>query len=288
MLPFYACSVWDWGETILTAGYNYRTGHRRVAQIASLVVYNFPGLSFKYCPVPGLNCYACPLATGACAIGSLQHFMVIGRFPFLLTGFFLIVGAVAGRMVCGWICPIGWLQELFFRLPVRKLKVYNRWLPYSKYFVLLGLVLLIPYLTGEPWFSRICFVGTLQGGIPLSLTDPYVQSLIGTFFYIKLAITIFLLLLFFLIKRPFCRFICPLGAIYSLFNSISLVQMKVEEGCNECNSCQKVCPVDIKIYENPKSPECIRCLECTTCSMVQVELRWKSKKIKDVKLIGGA
>ncbi len=253
-------------------------------QIGALLFYNSNYLfSYEYCPVPGLNCYACPIAGGACPLGSLQHFMVLRRIPFFLIGFFLLIGGLVGRMVCGWICPIGWLQELMYKAKVKKLRINYKPLRYLKYVVLASLVLIIPFLLGEPWFSKLCFVGTIQAGIPLIIMDQSLRDLIGTLFYIKLAITGVTLTAFLFIKRPFCRFICPLGATYSLFNPVSYARLEVGKGCYECDKCREICPVDIKVHEEPNSPECVRCLECTTCAHVELKMgRKKEGKPEEV------
>ncbi len=262
----------------------YKRRYRRLAQVGSLIAYNsyfFPFL--KVCPTPGFNCYACPWAIGACPIGSLQHFMVIERIPFFLIGFFATVGGLLGRMICGWICPIGWLQEMLHKIPKPKLNLKKFvWLDkparYLKYAVLLVLVLIIPYLTKEPWFSKLCFIGGIEAGIPLVIFNQDIREMIGTLFYIKMAITIITLIWFIFVKRAFCKYLCPLGAIYSVFNRFSLLRIHVDNGCTKCNRCQSVCPMDIKVYENPNSLECIRCLKCTTCAHVTLGTGQKKDK----------
>ena len=108
----------------------------------------FTGPSKAYC-VPGLNCYSCPGALGSCPIGALQA--VLGsrdyRFAFYLTGFFMMIGAVLGRFVCGWLCPFGLVQDLLYKIPfVKKLKKLpgDRWLKWLKYVLLIGFVILLP------------------------------------------------------------------------------------------------------------------------------------------------
>jgi polyferredoxin len=65
------------------------------------------------------------------------------------------------------------------------------------------------------------------------------------------------------IKRPFCRVICPIGAIYAPFNKVSLLRMTLKtRACRGCTLCTKVCPMNISVYEDPNQLECIRCFEC--------------------------
>ena len=63
--------------------------------------------------VPGLNCYSCPAATGACPIGAFQA--VVGsskfKFTYYITGFFILLGVLLGRFICGFLCPFGWFQD---------------------------------------------------------------------------------------------------------------------------------------------------------------------------------
>ncbi|MFC1587686.1 4Fe-4S binding protein [Planctomycetota bacterium] len=86
----------------------------------------------------------------------------------------------------------------------------------------------------------------------------------------KVVILLGFLVLFVFAKRPFCRFVCPMGLIFSFFNRISVLQLKVAATCDHCDACQKNCPVDHKVYEDPNSPECVRCLQCTACKHVQI------------------
>ncbi len=136
-------------------------------------------------------------------------------------------------------------------------------LGWLRYAILVILVLLIPFLTGEPWFSRLCPAGALEAGVPQALLNDYVRAQIGWFFGLKLVILAVFLVWMAFTRRPFCRFICPLGAIWSPFNRVSAVRLVVDAGsCIRCNACQQVCPVDIAIHQAPDSAQCIRCLEC--------------------------
>jgi len=216
----------------------------------------------KGLPCPALNCYACPAAACACPIGSLQHFVILRSVPFYVLGVVALAGVLVGRAACGWLCPFGWLQDLFYRLPLPKWRLPNR-LTGSRYLVLAALVVLVPLLTGEPWFCKLCPAGTLEAGIPVVLLWPEMRQLIGTFFWAKLALSAALVAWMGVTRRPFCRWICPLGTLWSPFNTVSAVRLTVDQRrCTRCDRCQHVCPVDLRIYEAPSSGTCIRCLRC--------------------------
>ncbi len=231
--------------------------------------------SLKKLCVPGLNCYSCPGALGSCPLGSLQA--VLGsrdfQFSFYMLGFFMLVGAVLGRVVCGFLCPFGLLQDLLYKIPFFK-KVKNlpghRYLIYLKYVILAVFVLLMPLIfvdiigQGTPWFCKlICPAGTLEGGWTLALLNPAIREATGWLFTWKSFLLIVILVLSMGVYRPFCKYLCPLGGIYGLFNPIAFYRIAIdEERCTKCKVCKKACPMDIPVYETPNSMECIRCGEC--------------------------
>ncbi len=225
--------------------------------------------------VPGLNCYSCPGALGSCPIGSLQAVLADRnyKFAFYVSGFLLLFGAVLGRFVCGWLCPFGLVQDLLHKIPFPKKRRKlpgDRWLKFLKYLILVGFVILLPLYAvnfigqGQPWFCKyICPSGTLLGGWPLVSTNPALQQTIGWLFAWKNLILVALLVLSVLVYRPFCRYLCPLGAIYGLFNPIAFYRYQVDaEKCTACGLCQRTCGLDIPAYQTPNSPECIRCGSC--------------------------
>lgn len=225
--------------------------------------------------VPGLNCYSCPGAVGSCPIGSLQA--VIGswnfKFAFYVAGFLVFVGALIGRFVCGWLCPFGLIQDLLHKIPFpKKVKTFrgDRLLRKLKYVILVVFVILLPlYLVdiigqGSPYFCKlICPAGTLEGGIPLVLLNKSMRGAVGWLYAWKnilLAATVFLSIL---IYRPFCKYICPLGAVYSVFNPISVLKYRVDDGkCTHCGACANICKMQIDPSKTPNHLECIRCGQC--------------------------
>ncbi len=234
----------------------------------------YQGESKKIC-VPGLNCYSCPGAIGSCPIGSLQA--VIGsknyKFSFYVIGFLMIVGATLGRFVCGWLCPFGLVQDLLYKIPfVKKIRTmpFDKQLRYLKYVIFAVFVVGMPMLLtgyagyGNPWFCKlICPSGTLFGGIPLVAKNPGLQQIIGFLFGWKMLILVLVVVLSIMIYRPFCKYLCPLGAVYGLFNKFSLYRYEIDkEKCNKCGLCAKKCDMGIKVYEQPNSAECIRCGKC--------------------------
>ena len=252
------------GFTALTNGY--------AAGFAKGTIYKGPTKAFC---VPGLNCYSCPGALGACPIGSFQAVIASRdyKFTFYIVGFLMLMGAVFGRFVCGWLCPFGLVQDLLYKIPfVKKLRRLpgDRFLKYLKYVILAGFVIILPLTVldivgqGQPWFCKyICPSGTLFAGIPLVASSPPLQQALGWLFTWKVGILAVLLLLSVAVYRPFCRYLCPLGAVYGLFNPIAFYRFRVDgQKCTGCAVCQKACPMDIPVYKTPNSPECIRCWVC--------------------------
>jgi len=245
----------------------------------------------KYACVPGLNCYSCPGAVASCPLGALQNALNKRNFevPFAVLGFFFIFGSIFGRFVCGWLCPFGLVQDLLHKIPLfmkRKQLPKHHILKYGKYVTLVGLVLigsafLFTGFAKIPAFCKfLCPSGTLFGAIPLLSTNKMLQGQIGGLFFWKLAVLIAIVLLSIKVYRPFCQYLCPLGAIYGWFNKFSLVQIRWEkDACISCGKCQEACPVNLSPEQISVSAECIRCGKCVdACSANCLKFCGKKEK----------
>lgn len=220
---------------------------------------------------PGLNCYSCPAASLACPIGALQA--VSGSmnfdFSFYVVGFLLAVGVLLGRVICGWICPFGLIQELIHRIPSKKFHLPKPF-TYIKYGILVVFVLILPVAVtnymgmGKPAFCEfICPSGTLLGGIPMMLTHPELRATVGALFGLKVTILAAVIVGSVFVFRFFCKTLCPLGAIYGLLNKISIYHLEVDQdACVHCGKCRIACKMDVDPVKHPNSAECIRCGAC--------------------------
>ncbi len=265
---------------------NHLPTQRRLIQLYAALLYNahvkgfisgniYTGKSKMLC-VPGFNCYSCPGATGACPLGALQNAVTSSgnRAPTYMLGILMLYGLILGRTICGFLCPVGLIQELLHKIPTPKLRKsrFTRVLSYVKYGILAVFVILIPL-----WYSfqnlplpafckYICPVGTFEGAIGL-LSNPVnadKYSMLGILFTRKFVIMVLIAAVCVFVYRAFCRFLCPLGAIYGLFAKVAVIGVKVAPTkCVNCGRCVSRCKMDI---HHVGDHECIHCGECIeTC-----------------------
>ena len=247
----------------------------------------YQGNSKVFC-APGINCYSCPGAVAACPLGSLQ-----GAFSspnhntlYYIAGILLLYGVLFGRMICGWLCPFGLIGELLYKIKTPKLKKspITRILSFFKYVVLVFFVGIVPVIYAIrnvplPAFCKyICPIGTIEGGLGLlsNEVNSSMFSLLGPLFTWKFMLMVSIVVGSIFIFRLFCRFLCPLGALYGLFNKVSAFGVQVdEEKCTHCNLCTSHCKVDIK---HVGDQECISCGECIGVCPTKA-ISWKGPKI---------
>lgn len=263
---------------------------RNIFQLAATAFFNgyvvgfahgkiFTGSTKIFC-VPVLNCYSCPGALGACPIGSLQSVMSGRKYriSFYVLGILMMFGILFGRIMCGFLCPFGFVQDLLHKIPVPKLmvpKVIDKPLRFLKYGVLIFLVLLLPALIrdqfglGTTYFCKyLCPAGTLEAGIPLLAANESLRFSIGNLFYMKFVVLIGIILLSVVIYRPFCKYLCPLGAFYGIFNKYSIFRFEVDKSkCTGCGKCEHICTMNVDVTQNINSAECIRCGKCAAACL---------------------
>lgn len=277
---------------------NHAPTRRRIIQLYAALLTNanikglFNGMIYtggsKNMCVPGLNCYSCPSTVGSCPLGALQNAMYGSgtKTPVYVLGILALFGIMLGRVICGFLCPTGLLQDLLYKIKTPKLKKnkITRILSYFKYVLLIGLVIAVPLAfmlqnTPVPAFCKyLCPSGTLGGAI-LLLINPVnadMYGMLGGLFTWKFAVLVVILLASVFMYRPFCRFVCPLGAIYGFFNKIALLGVKVEKDkCTSCGLCVAHCKMDIK---HVGDHECINCGECIKVCPTKA-IVWKGSSI---------
>ena len=250
------------------------TYKRRIIQVITALLYNcnFTGFAegslytggLKRLCVPGLNCYSCPGAIGACPIGSLQNALQSYkfRFPYYVLGLMILMGVLLGRTICGFLCPFGLIQELLYKIRTPKIPKtrMTRILSCGKYLVLAGVVI-VPLSLGAPGFCKyICPAGTIEAGIPLAIGNAQIRGMLGALFTWKMFVLVIIIASAIFAFRSFCRFLCPLGAFYSLFHKVAFAGIRVDEDkCAGCGACRTFCRMDIK---EPGDRECVQCGKC--------------------------
>ncbi|UCC99151.1 MAG: 4Fe-4S binding protein [Phycisphaerales bacterium] len=245
-------------------------GGRFWIQASFLLVWLDPlGLRWHTMCSPVFHCYACPLATFACPIGVIAQFSALHVFPFIAVGLLIAVGALFGSLICGWVCPFGFLQDLAAKAPTPKFDL-PKFTGHFRYAMLIVTVLAIPYFFGEghPLFvCRICPAGALEAAVPNVVSQAVAGEQVVWPNAIKLIILGLFLMAIFFMQRPWCRMLCPLGAIFSLFNRVSAFFLRFDaDECTQCERCHQLCEYGIEPEKTPNDLRCIRCLECTKCS----------------------
>lgn len=250
---------------------------RMWVQAAFLLVWLDPlGVRLHGMCSPVFHCYACPLATFACPIGVLASFAALHVIPFVALGLLITVGGLFGNLICGWVCPFGLLQDLAAKVPTPKFDP-PRWTSHMRYVVLIGTVLVVPYFFGKdhPLFiCGFCPAGAIEAAAPNMVRQAATGQEVAFPNPVKLAVLVAFVVAIFLMRRPWCRVLCPLGAIFSLFNRASVFFLQLDdEKCTQCGRCHTLCKLGIEPEKSPNDSRCIRCLECTQCGPEALTLK---------------
>ena len=197
-----------------------------------------------------------------------HHILKYGRYAALvgpagIGSLFLFGGFAKVPAFCKYLCPSG---TFFGALPLMASNEALRGQAGGLFFWKLGILLILLLLSVKvyrPFCQYLCPAGTLGGGIPLLLTNPSLRQAAGALFQWKALVLAAVVSASAVIHRPFCKYLCPLGAFYALFNRFSFYQMHLDKDkCVGCGKCERSCPMDVEVTKNINSPECIRCGKC--------------------------
>jgi polyferredoxin len=286
---------------------------RLLVQLTFFVVFNAAFLGAPLIPlfVPVFECFSMPYKTVLCNFGILQRnlsfeWQVSYVFPFASIALFIIIGALVGRAMCGWACPLGFYQDIvtsalrFLKKQQRELSAKIHYMltsvKYMVLFVTLAIVVgvCLTYVLNGLLGRKYAFSLGICGRAPYCIVCPApvlfstVPALAGSAllgapfpqlpwtFYIGFSVLIFFLVTSLITKRFWCRYICPVGALMSFFNKFSLLHIsKKRDKCTTfCRgherNCSKACSMGTQVSRDrdPSSnPECILCYECAeSCS----------------------
>jgi ferredoxin-type protein NapH len=298
-----------------------RIGSKRLlVQLGFFIFFNaaFLGLPLLPLLLPVFECYAMPGKTVLCNFGVLQRNLsfdleVFPAFPLASVAMFIVVGAIVGRAMCGWACPLGFVQDIFtsiahlLKMKQKELSEKLRhFLTGVKYMVLLATLAIvasvgITYVISRLLGYKYAFSLGICGRAPYCVICPVpvffvtVPSLLNALFtggtlpqmpltfYIGLSAFMVFVVLSLITKRFWCRYLCPLGALMSLFNKLSLLHIKKRK--HDCTTfckghqkeCDDSCPMGINISrqeELSSNSECILCYNCSEpCPKKAIECR---------------
>lgn len=271
----------------------HKPSKRKVVQLYAALLYNanikgffngriYKGATKNMC-VPGLNCYSCPGAIGSCPLGALQNALSASKTktPAYIFGIIILFGLLLGRTICGWLCPVGLGQELLYKIKTPKVKKnrVTRVMSYFKYVLLIALVVIVPLYFAVPGFCEyICPAGTFEGGLGLLANEENagLLAILGPLFTWKFTLLVLIMVASIFFFRFFCRFLCPLGALYGFFCRVAMLGVKLDKNkCTDCGLCIGVCKMDIK---NVGDHECIHCGACIAVCPAKA-ISWKGEKL---------
>jgi ferredoxin-type protein NapH len=247
---------------------------RRIAQGAGLLLglFGFTGIGMTHLIFPGLHCYACPLAVTVCPVGLIQNLIIFGTIPFFWIGAIVAYGLIAGRGFCGWFCPFGTLNDL---LSFRKVKIRDS-SSYSKYVILIG-TLVAAWYFADTMFCKFCPAASIEASIPYLFLG---VARVNQPFLIHMGTLAGTLVGMVLIARFWCRYLCPMGAILSLFNRVSFLHLQLRASrCSSCGACTNSCPMGLDPHLEHDNHNCIKCGECVeACEIGALSLRYGSRR----------
>jgi len=256
------------------------TTKRRIVQIlaAILLTCNFTVFSsttvfFGSVCLPIIHCNACPLTWFNCPIYTISEYVQFHSVAWLALGLVAGVGVLVGRFFCGWICPMGLLQDLLHAIPSPKFRVpsFFRWLKYA--FLIVG-VGVVAYSVGKDvlyFFCAYCPVATLEVPLPQMIANR--DWAMDTWRILRFSVLVVVLVLVVFNMRGFCKWMCPVGALVAFTNKFSLFTVRLDPAtCIHCGKCDKACPMGVPVEACSHTGRAVsrhsECIECLTCQQV--------------------
>jgi len=248
------------------------TAKRRVVQSISLVLLNTNFWSIgseKFC-LPIMNCEACVFAWLGCPIGMMGARISFMAFPLLVVGVVILLGFLFGRFLCGWVCPMGFLSDLLYKIPSPKFGL-PRFTTWAKYGFLLITVVAAAFVLGTEsrlFYCRFCPTATLQVVLPAMITGQESSFDVGR--VLRFSVLTGVVLLAVGHQRGFCKVMCPVGALVAITNKMSRFAIRLNgPKCVACGKCDANCPMTVPVSGSAKTgrlvnrdTECIGCLSC--------------------------
>jgi polyferredoxin len=196
----------------------------------------------------------------------------------VLAGIGVLLAILVGPAFCGWVCPLGSIQEWIGNIGKKIFKKkynhfipykYDKYLRYTRYIVLAMIVYMsaktvtLMFESMDPFYALFNFYTS--------------EVAIGS-----MIILVITLLLSLFVERPWCKYACPYGAFLGVFNLFRIFKIKRNKStCISCNICSNTCPMNIPVAtkEVVLDHQCITCMKCTSenkCPIPNtVELRVK-------------
>jgi len=188
----------------------------------------------------------------------------VGLYPSIVQkvvafSFFAILAVIGNKVICGWACPFGALQELIYHLPIlRKLK--TRRVPFVVTNTIRGVLFVVMLL------MLFGIVGRRKGFVIYHYVNPFnlfnfdIETVsVGVTIVVALVVS-------FGFYRPFCQFVCPFGLLSWLLERVSIFRVKIDRSrCTNCGACVSVCPLDAakgRIAGKTFPADCFSCARC--------------------------
>ncbi|MFX0000157.1 MAG: 4Fe-4S binding protein [Candidatus Hodarchaeota archaeon] len=296
---------------------------RRIVQIFAFIIVNYVilelifsinliGLKGLLRVLPILNSPRNKLSNGTGILEIIFYSITAGIIPIFLIGILIIIILFTGRFFCGWICPIGTIQDACATIPTKKktLKISrHKSLLKIKYVIVIFLVIIVIPL-GFTSAANPTFYTEYRDNLGDLGTKPLSYFSLSEYIFVffpkmfveifqtkSLApifsnILVFFISIFYLViivlsvwyPRVYCRYLCPFAAVSSLVSEYSFLKLSRSPvrcvGRTDCGICEKSCPKQIRLLDEPfefftGKGECNYCLKCKeSCPYKAIDIKF--------------